>query len=122
MILIEGGFSYVPHLMWRTDQQWTELRHEVPWVKRRPSDSIRAQLRFSSQPIEEFTPGQLETLIGQMESDELVCFSSDYPHWDFDSPTESLPHRLDPGLKRRILHDNAAATYSRLPVAAPAPA
>ena len=115
VILIEGGFSYVPHLMWRTDQQWTELRHEVPWVKRRPSRIIREQLRFSTQPIEEFTPGQLETLIGQMESDELVCFSSDYPHWDFDSPTESLPHRLDPGLRRKILHDNAAATYSRLP-------
>ena len=34
--LIEGGFSCVPHLMWHADQQWTELRHEVPWVKRPP--------------------------------------------------------------------------------------
>jgi predicted TIM-barrel fold metal-dependent hydrolase len=50
-----------------------------------------------------------------MESDELICFSSDYPHWDFDSPADALPHRLDAGLRRKILHDNAAATYSRLP-------
>jgi predicted TIM-barrel fold metal-dependent hydrolase len=101
--------------MWHADQQWTELRHEVPWVKRAPSQIIRDQMRFASQPIEEFTPAQLETLIGQMESDELICFSSDYPHWDFDSPADALPHRLDVRLRRKILHDNAAATYSRLP-------
>jgi uncharacterized protein len=94
VILIEGGFSYVPHLMWRADQQYKELRHEVPWVKRLPSRIIREQMRFATQPIEEFTSAQLQTLIGQMESDELLCFSTDYPHWDFDSPPAALPAGL----------------------------
>ena len=115
VILVEGGFSWVPHLMWHADQQYRELRHETPWVQREPSRIIREQIRFATQPIEEFTPAQLETLIGQMESDELLCFSSDYPHWDFDSPLEALPHRLDAGLKRKIYRDNAAALYTRLP-------
>jgi predicted TIM-barrel fold metal-dependent hydrolase len=120
VILVEGGFSYVPHLMWHADQQYKELRHEVPWVKRRPSEIIRAQMRFATQPIEEFTAEQLETIIGQMESDELVCFSTDYPHWDFDSPIEALPVDLSPELSQKIFYDNARSFYSRLPAAVPA--
>ncbi|ODU06170.1 MAG: amidohydrolase [Pseudonocardia sp. SCN 72-86] len=113
--MIEGGFSYVPHLMWRADQQYRELRQEVPWVKRKPSDIIRDQVRFATQPVEEFTGPQLETLIGQMESDEIICFSTDYPHWDFDSPVEALPNDIPESLKRKLYFDNAAATYQRLP-------
>ena len=60
-------------------------------------------MRFATQPIEDFHCGQqLETLVGQMESlYELLCFSTDYPHWDFDSPLEALPTDLDPGLTNK---------------------
>jgi predicted TIM-barrel fold metal-dependent hydrolase len=118
VILVEGGFSYVPHLMWKTDQQYRELRHEVPWVKREPSRIIREQMRFATQPIEEFTSAQLLALIDQMGSEELLCFSTDYPHWDFDSPREALPLNLPDDLARKIYLENARATYRRLPVAA----
>jgi predicted TIM-barrel fold metal-dependent hydrolase len=57
-----------------------------------------------------------------MESDELVCFSTDYPHWDFDSPLEALPPDLDDSLKTKIFFDNAAAIYQRLPVHSAVPA
>jgi uncharacterized protein len=77
-------------------------------------------MRFATQPIEEFTGEQLTTLIGQMESDELVCFSTDYPHWDFDSPLEALRADLSDDLKRKVFFDNAAATYQRLPAYAAA--
>lgn len=122
VILIEGGFSYVPHLMWHADQQYKELRHEVPWVKRKPSTIIRDQMRFATQPIEEFTAAQLETIIGQMESDELLCFSTDYPHWDFDSPLEALPPDISPDLAHKIFYGNARSIYHRLPVPAAAEA
>ena len=115
VILIEGGFTYVPHLMWTADQQWRELRHEVPWVKRPPSRIIREQMRFATQPTVEMRADQLQTLIDQMGSDELICFSSDYPHWDFDSPLEALPPNLPEELARRVFYDNARATYARLP-------
>jgi predicted TIM-barrel fold metal-dependent hydrolase len=115
VILIEGGFTYVPHLMWTADQQWRELRHEVPWVKRPPSRIIREQMRFASQPTVEMRADQLTTLIDQMGSDELICFSSDYPHWDFDSPLEALPPNLPDELARKIFFENAQATYRRLP-------
>jgi predicted TIM-barrel fold metal-dependent hydrolase len=118
VILIEGGFSFVPHLMWKMDQQYRELRSEVPWVKRMPSDILRAQVRFATQPIEEFSGAEFERLIDQMGSDELLCFSTDYPHWDFDSPLEALPPDIPDDLRRKILADNARAIYERLPAQA----
>ena len=50
-----------------------------------------------------------------MGSDELICFSTDYPHWDFDSPLEALPPGLGEDLTRKIFFENARATYRRLP-------
>jgi len=115
VIMIEGGFSYVPHLMWRADQQYRELRAETPWVKREPSRTIREQVRFATQPVEEFTGAQLQTLIGQMESEDLICFSTDYPHWDFDNPNEALPRDLPESLREKLYVENAEAIYQKLP-------
>lgn len=35
-------------------------------------------------------------------------FSSDYPHWDFDSPYKSVPHSLPIERRRRMLGRNAS--------------
>ncbi len=48
-----------------------------------------------------------------MESDELLLFSTDYPHWQFDDD-EVLPHGLPADLVRKIMIDNPRATYPRL--------
>jgi predicted TIM-barrel fold metal-dependent hydrolase len=115
VIMLEGGFTYVPHLMSRADQQYKELRSEVPWVKRMPSAIIRQQVRFATQPTEEMTLERFLQLIEWMESDELLCFSTDYPHWDFDSPWEALPQGLPEELKRKIFSENARRLYTRMP-------
>ena len=57
-------------------------------------------------------PKQLLQIIQQMGSDELLMFSTDYPHWHFDSPSEALPPGLPEGTRRKILHDNARAFYN----------
>jgi predicted TIM-barrel fold metal-dependent hydrolase len=54
-------------------------------------------------------------LIEWVESDELFLFSTDYPHWDFDSPYEALPLGIPVELKRKIFAENAASVYTRLP-------
>ena len=89
--MIEGGFSWVPHIMWRSDQQWRELRSEVPWLRRRPSDVIREHIRFATQPIEEMTARQFNGIVEQMESDELLLFSSDYPNRTSTRPSARSP-------------------------------
>lgn len=115
VIMIEGGTTYVPHLMSRADQQYKQLRSEVPWVKRMPSDTIRDHIRFSTQPTEEMTPDRFLQLVDQVGSDEIFCFSTDYPHWDFDSPREALPAGLPESLRRKIYFENAQALYSKMP-------
>lgn len=119
VIMIEGGTTYVPHLMSRADQQYKELRSEVPWVKRMPSDIIRDQIRFSTQPTEEMTTERFLQFVDTCESDELFCFSTDYPHWDFDSPSEALPGGLPDALQRKIFFENAQKLYPRMPALQP---
>ena len=48
-----------------------------------------------------------------MQSDELVLFSTDYPHWQFDGD-EVLPEGLSDETVRRIMVDNPLNTYRRL--------
>ncbi|WP_209125142.1 amidohydrolase family protein [Alkalihalobacillus sp. BA299] len=117
LMMIEGGFTHVPHLMRKMDQQYKDLRHEVPWIKRMPSDIIKEHIRFTTQPLEELSKKEFLQLIDQMGTDELICFSTDYPHWDYDSPFEALPPNLDEGLKRKLFSDNARAFYPKLPQA-----
>jgi uncharacterized protein len=52
-----------------------------------------------------------------MQSDELLLFSTDYPHWQFEG-NEALPDGLSSDLVRKIMIDNPLATYGRLKVAA----
>jgi hypothetical protein len=51
------------------------------------------------------------TLIDQIGSDDVLMFSTDYPHWQFDTPEEALPAGLPPELRRKILSDNARGFY-----------
>ena len=46
-----------------------------------------------------------------MEADKILLFSSDYPHWDSDSPYQSVPARLPDDIRRKILGENASALY-----------
>jgi hypothetical protein len=48
-----------------------------------------------------------------MQSDELLLFSTDYPHWQFDGDA-ALPDGISPALVRKIMVDNPHATYVRL--------
>ena len=48
-----------------------------------------------------------------MQSDELLLFSTDYPHWQFDGDA-ALPEGLSAELVGKIMIDNPYATYSRL--------
>jgi len=110
--LLEGGFAWMPSLMWRLDQQWKRLHAEVPFLKRKPSEYIREHMRVTTQPMEE--PPKLEYLMQAIEwlgSEEMLMFSTDYPHWDYDSPELAFPAKFPIELKKKIFYDNARAFY-----------
>jgi hypothetical protein len=48
-----------------------------------------------------------------MQSDDMLLFSSDFPHWQFDGD-DVIPAAIPERLHRRIRRDNALATYGRL--------
>ena len=110
--LVESGWTWLPSLMWRIDKDWKGLRREVPWNTQLPSSYIRERMRVSLQPMD--APANSEHLleiVDQLGSDDLLMFSTDYPHWHFDEPDQALPAGLSPTLLRKILRDNARAFY-----------
>ncbi|HEX7064565.1 MAG TPA: amidohydrolase family protein [Bacillales bacterium] len=114
LMMIEGGFTYAPHLMRKMDQQYKDLRHEVPWVKRMPSRIVQEHICFTTQPMEEMSKKEFMQYVDQMGSEDMICFSTDYPHWDYDSPTRALPS-LDESLRQKIFYENANAFYPKIP-------
>lgn len=112
LLLIEGGVAWLPGILWRLDTNWRALRAEIPWLDRRPSDVVREHVRFATQPLEH-TDGSDDLLFEMLAAagaPDVLCFSSDYPHWDFDEPRWTLA-RLPEEWRQRVLHENAAALY-----------
>ena len=56
-------------------------------------------------------PAHLLQVIAQLGSDDVLMFSTDYPHWHFDSPEEAVPVQLPDTLARKIYSENARTFY-----------
>jgi uncharacterized protein len=113
IVLVEGGFGWVPNVLWRLDSSWRSMRAEVPWLRRKPSEYVREHVRFTTQPFDEAEdPADIDLIIDMMGGDHLLLFSTDYPHWDFDAPEKSFPRTMSQDRKRRILGENALAFYN----------
>lgn len=120
VVFIEGGYLWLPSFLWRLDSDWRGLREEVPWVKRAPSEYVLEHCRFTSQPIETTDdPGQVRTVFEWAHAERTLMFASDYPHWDFDSPLQSLPAMPDE-MRHRVMSETARELY-RLPAPKEAP-
>jgi predicted TIM-barrel fold metal-dependent hydrolase len=112
VVMIESSWTWLPALMWRLDQSYRALRREVPWVKRLPSEYIREQVKFTTQPMEHVdNPQHMLQMFEMVGNDEFLMFSSDYPHWDTDTPEHALPSSFSAELKQKILYGNAAKFY-----------
>ena len=110
--LIEGGFIWMPSLMWRLDKEWKGLRSNTPWVRRPPSDYIRQHIRLTVQPLgAPPDPRYITQTIEQLESDTMLMFATDYPHWHYDREEEAWPVALSEPLNANIWSENARAFY-----------
>lgn len=113
-VLVEGGVSWLPPLLWRFDKNWKALRQSTPWLDRRPSEVVREHIRLTTQPIEEpDRPEQLHQILGMFPAEDMLMFSSDFPHWDGDTP-DFAARCLPPALRPRVMSETACELY-RLP-------
>lgn len=111
VVMVEGGVAWLAPLLWRLDSYWKALRSEIPWVRRPPSEYVRDHVRLGTQPLERpDTDRHLLELFEMMDARQVLMFSSDYPHWDFDSPTRAFP-RLPDDLREAIFSSNARELY-----------
>jgi predicted TIM-barrel fold metal-dependent hydrolase len=112
LLAAEFGFSWLPHFLWRMDQNWHQFRKEVPWVKVKPSETVLNHVRFTSQPMEEpAKPEYLAVILEMIHADRTLVFSTDYPHWDNDFPNLTLPG-IPAALRQRIFFQNAADLFN----------
>ena len=115
-VMIEGGVSWLPPLLWRFDKNWKALRQLAPWLTQPPSEIVTEHIRLTTQPIEE--PDRHEHFTAMMDmfdAAHMLMFSSDYPHWDGDTP-DFVGGAFRPELRPRILSETAREIY-RLPEA-----
>jgi len=112
IVLTEGGFAWLPPLMWRLDCSWKKLRDEIPYLKRLPSAYIREHFWCTTQPMAE-PPKQehFEQTLECFDADSKLMFATDYPHWDFDPPDRALGTNVRAERRRKIMADNARALY-----------
>jgi predicted TIM-barrel fold metal-dependent hydrolase len=115
LVLIESGITWLPTLLWRTNKTWRGVRPEVPWIDRPPAEIVREHVRLTLQPVDapRSDPDVLARVLEHIGSDDILLFSTDYPHWHFDGD-DVLPDGLNDDLVRKVLVDNPLETYPRL--------
>lgn len=112
IILAEAGLCWLPWLAWGLDSNYKNLRRESPWVRRLPSEYIRQHVRLTTQPLEltERRVQLIELLEAFGDVDEMLLFSSDYPHWDADD-VGYIASRLPEAWLPRVFYGNAAELF-----------
>ncbi|HEX4262044.1 MAG TPA: amidohydrolase family protein [Acetobacteraceae bacterium] len=111
VVIVEAGFAWLPALAWRLDRAWARNRDEVPHLGRAPSEVIAKHVWLTSQPMEEPARRRhLPEAIGWIGWDRLL-FATDYPHWDYDDPSQVLPMPLAEQKKRDFFLNNAVSLY-----------
>jgi uncharacterized protein len=95
--LVEACLTWSGPLQWAMDAAYEVAGDDAPRLRRRPSEYFREHFWLSTQPIEEpDNPRHLVSSIEFAQMTDRVMFSSDYPHWDFDSPARRGESRPGP--------------------------
>lgn len=113
--LLEAGFTWAPSLMWRLNKEWKGLRHTIPWVKHWPSEYIQKHFRWTLHPLDSsVSDEQTLEMVEQFGGEDLILFSTDYPHWQFDSLEDVIPSYFPETLRRKMCQSNPQAFYGTL--------
>jgi predicted TIM-barrel fold metal-dependent hydrolase len=118
VVFTEAGIAWVPYMAWRMDKYHQEYRRMVPFLEKRPSEYMREQMWFATQPIEEpDDPAHLVDTIRHIGEDKVI-FASDWPHHDFDHPRGIMKLPMGTELKQKVMGTNALAAFTRIPAPA----
>ncbi len=113
VIWIESGLAWVPFVMQRLDDQFLMRPSEAPHLKRLPSEYMRDHCWYTTQPMESHNLKALECTLDMIKAETQLLYASDWPHFDFDLPSEITDLKfLSEQAKRNILGLNAARIFN----------
>lgn len=118
IVFIEHAFSWIMPLMWRMDAIYA-ARGPENGLKRKPSDYVKDNIWFTSQPLD-YPEDKLELTksLEWMEAEKFLLFSSDYPHWTFDEPRWVAKH-IPEHMREKVMFQNGIDLF-HLPDRVPA--
>lgn len=110
IVAMEAGLSWIP-VIYRLDKEYQARRNEAPLLTRLPSEYFREQIYVTAQPIEEISEFDGVSYLAEFAGGwDKLMFSTDWPHWDFDSP--EVVNAYVPKEKRAdIFYDTARTVY-----------
>jgi hypothetical protein len=114
-VMQEPGFEWVPWMMWRLDDHYLQNSDDLPALSKRPSEYIRDQFYFTTQPLGHTDSGKhLAWMMEMAGGADTLLFSTDHPHPDFDTPDEvyaPVKARLDDADLRGIMGESAIDVF-----------
>jgi hypothetical protein len=106
-VVQEAGLGWIPYFERRFDAEYSGKREDAPMLEKPPSEYLRDQFYFTSQPVEGADdPQYIQHTVRMFGGGERLMFASDYPHLDFDHSDELL--RL---LRGEFSDEEVAAVY-----------
>lgn len=102
------GFDWVMPLLWRADMEWRNLRIDVPWVTKPPSEYTADHIRLVVDDLG-VAPASAAQMIADLIPDEVLIYGSDRPFaaGDPGAVLDGIPERL----RDRVAASNAEATF-----------
>ena len=122
----EGGFWWVADFMARADDYYLSHPGDIKMCERKieagerflnklPSEYFASNIRFSSQPVcMPRDPRHFRALMDVCFGEDLLMYSSDWPHATFDPLNWVFNPAISEEGRRKILGENALAWYPRL--------
>jgi predicted TIM-barrel fold metal-dependent hydrolase len=112
IVMHESGWTWLPSVCWRVDQEWKAAHREVPWMDGPPSSYVRRFMRFTTQPTDAPPEAEfLREIVDQLDLARLLIYSTDYPHEYAGSGNDALFEVLNDEEAAMVRWQNAADCY-----------
>jgi predicted TIM-barrel fold metal-dependent hydrolase len=110
---MEAGAGWLPFWLERLDEHFAHAPEQWSALEKPPSAYFHGRCFVTTEPEERMIPYVLR------EVGPVVCYASDYCHWDcaFPDSVRILEGRadLDEAMKRALFSENAAKLYRLAP-------
>ena len=111
IVMVEWGFTWLSWLMSRLDYLWSCNPSATPYIKHRPSEYIAKHFTFTTQPLDETTTStELAAMFKVPHLEDMLLFSSDYPHYDTDNP-QTIMNKIPRAMREQVAYRNALRVF-----------